>query len=191
MNEKYGDQWLPTNKFLTNLQETAIIYYTLAQAKAPITARITESLDEIFVIEMSYPIEEMLLSYEERMSLLNTAARDIEIIAIELLKDSSVKNEKMMTYDEKIELYQKISTLAYNKVIPLYREIMAILAPERNKAFDERRIHPDDFNHFLHTVRHGENASIEEFKIHLKEDHSLRVMLKKLGIDPDSAEDYL
>jgi hypothetical protein len=68
---------------------------------------------------------------------------------------------------------------------------MAILAPERNKAFEDRKISPDDITDFLHNLRHGQNATVEEFETHLKEDHTLRVMLKRYGIDPDSAAGYL
>ena len=68
---------------------------------------------------------------------------------------------------------------------------MAILAPERNRAFESRRIDPLEIADFLENLRHGEDAALEEFKVHLKEDHTLRVLLKRYGIDPDTAEDYL
>jgi hypothetical protein len=191
MSNEYGEDWLPTNRFLTELKETAVVLYILAREKAPITTRIIESLDEIFVIDMNYPLKEMKLSFDERMSLVYNVAKDIESITIELLDEGNVKSEKSASYDEKIELYQTVTSLAYNRVIPLYRELMAILAPERNKAFESRRIDSSEIADFLENLRHGEDATLEEFKVHLKEDHTLRVLLKRYGIDPDTAEDYL
>jgi hypothetical protein len=191
VDEDYGTDWLPSNKFLIELQDTAIVLYTLAQAKVPITKRIIESLDDIFVIEMSYPIPEMVLSFEERMSLVTNVAKDIEVIATELLSDELLKSEKSIGYDAKIELYQKITSNAYNRVIPLYRELMAILAPERNASFENRKIEPINVVEFLNNLRHEANATSEEFKISLKEDHNLRVLLKRYGIDPDIAITYL
>ena len=190
-DNEYGEDWLPTTKFLNELKESAVVLYILAREKAPITTRIIEALDEIFVIEMNYPLAEMRLSFDERMDLVYTVAKDIESITVELLDERNVLEEKSASYDEKIELYHNITSLAYNRVIPLYRELMAILAPERNKAFESRRIDPLEIAGFLENLRHGEDATLEEFKVHLKEDHTLRVLLKRYGIDPDTAEDYL
>ena len=190
-DNEYGEDWLPTNRFLNELKETAVVLYILAREKAPITTRIIEALDEIFVIEMNYPLAEMQLSFDERMALVYNVAKDIENVTIELLDERNVLGEKSASYDEKIELYQNITSLAYNRVIPLYRELMAILAPERNRAFESRRIDPLEIADFLENLRHGEDATLEEFKVHLKEDHTLRVLLKRYGIDPDTAEDYL
>lgn len=125
------------------------------------------------------------------MDLVYTVAKDIESITVELLDERNVLEEKSASYEEKIELYDKVTSLAYNRVIPLYRELMAILAPERNRAFESRRIDPLEIAGFLENLRHGEDVSLEEFKVHLKEDHTLRVLLKRYGIDPDTAEDYL
>ena len=190
-DNEYGEDWLPTNRFLNELKETAVVLYILAREKAPITTRIIEALDEIFVIEMNYPLAEMQLSFDERMALVYNVAKDIENVTIELLDERNVLGEKSASYDEKVELYQNITSLAYNRVIPLYRELMAILAPERNRAFESRRIDPFEIADFLENLRHGEDATLEEFKVHLKEDHTLRVLLKRYGIDPDTAEDYL
>ena len=190
-DNEYDDDWLPTNRFINELKETAVVLYTLAREKAPITTRIIEAVDEIFVIEMNYPLAEMKLSFDERMALLYNVAKDIENVTIELLDERNVLGEKSASYDEKIELYQNITSLAYNRVIPLYRELMSILAPERNRAFESRRIDPFEIAEFLENLRHGEDATLEEFKVHLKEDHTLRVLLKRYGIDPDTAEEYL
>ena len=189
MNNEYGADWLPTNRFLNELKESVLVFDILAREKAPITTRIIESLDQIFAIEMNYPLAEMDLGFDERMFLVYNVAKDIESITVELLNESSVIGEKLMSYDEKIELYQNITSLAYTRVIPLYRELMAILAPERNKAYESRRIDPTEIAGFLENLR--EDTALEEFKVHLKEDHTLRVLLKRYGIDPDTAEDYL
>ena len=190
-DNEYGEDWLPTNKFLNELKDSAVVLCILAREKAPITTRIIEALDEIFVIEMNYPLAEMRLSFDERMDLVYTVAKDIESITVELLDERNVLDEKSASYEEKIELYHNVTSLAYNRVIPLYRELMAILAPERNRAFESRRIEPLEIAEFLENLRHGEDATLEEFKVHLKEDHTLRVLLKRYGIDPDTAEDYL
>lgn len=190
-DNEYGEDWLPTNKFLNELKESAVVLYILSREKAPITTRVIEALDEIFVIEVNYPLAEMKLSFDERMDLVYTVAKDIESITVELLDERNVLEEKSASYEEKIELYDKVTSLAYNRVIPLYRELMAILAAERNRAFESRRIDPLEIAGFLENLRHGEDVSLEEFKVHLKEDHTLRVLLKRYGIDPDTAEDYL
>ena len=189
MSNEYGEDWLPTNRFLNELKETAAVLYILAREKSPITTRIIESLDEFFVIEMNYPLAEMKLGFDERMALVYNVAKDIENITVELLDERNVLGEKSASHDEKIDLYQNITSLAYTRVIPLYRELMAILAPERNKAYESRRIDPTEIAGFLEKIR--EDTALEEFKVHLKEDHTLRVLLKRYGIDPDTAEDYL